>query len=167
MRAIALVLLLSACGTAPEAPRIWRDPAVPIASKADFDAARFAGRWHHVARFPEPGGAACPDTVTDWAAAGDTMTLRRSCDGEPTATGTARVAPLGRLRVTQDGTTTEKWVLWADDGYRTAVLVRADGRGGAILDRTPRAPVDRLRAAIEVLDFNGFDTDALVFGNTP
>ena len=55
------------------------------------------------------------------------------------------------------------WVLWTDADYRTAVLGQPDGRAGWILNRDPEIPPDRLAAALTVLDFNGYDTGALIY----
>lgn len=171
MRALALLALLAACdpGGAPPGADPYRDATVAMASKADFDADRFAGRWHEVARFSDPATAGCAGIVTEWARSAAGFDVARACLGPGgdtlgTATGTATVAPLGRLTLTLDGVTVPHWVLWADADYRTAILALPDGRGAAILDRGRTPPADRLRAALEVLDFNGFDTGALVFG---
>jgi apolipoprotein D and lipocalin family protein len=49
-----------------------------------------------------------------------------------------------------------------DEGYRTAVVGAPNGKSGWILNRDPQIPVDRLNAAREVLDFNGYDLDRLM-----
>lgn len=49
------------------------------------------------------------------------------------------------------------WVLWVDDGFRTAAVGTPDGRWGWILDRSTSGGADRIAAAREVLDFNGYD----------
>ena len=52
-------------------------------------------------------------------------------------------------------------VMWVDEGFRTAAVGDADGRWAAIIDRGGRASADRTRAAMEILDFNGWDTAKL------
>jgi len=52
-------------------------------------------------------------------------------------------------------------VLWVDEGYRTAVVGAPNGRSGWILNRDPQIPADRLAAAREILDFNGYDLSRL------
>ena len=54
------------------------------------------------------------------------------------------------------------WVLWVDEGYRTAVVGAPNGKSGWILNRDPQIPTDRLNAAREILDFNGYDLDRLM-----
>ena len=170
MRALLILGLMVGCAAETPPPEVagYRDPSALIASKADFDAARFAGRWHQVAHFPDPAIADCAGIVTDWTASGAGFDVTRNCLGPDRratarARGTAQVRPLGRMSLTLEGADGPLWVLWADTGYRTAILARPDGSGGAIVNREPGLPVDRLRAALEVLDFNGFDTASLVF----
>jgi apolipoprotein D and lipocalin family protein len=78
----------------------------------------------------------------------------RRIDGE------ARVVGPGRLEVSFDSVpfvNAPYWVLWVDDGYRTAVVGTPSGRAGWILNRDPQIPADRLEAARQVLAFNGYD----------
>jgi apolipoprotein D and lipocalin family protein len=53
------------------------------------------------------------------------------------------------------------WVLWVDEGFRTAVLGNPDGTFGWIVDRSTRGGADRIRAAREILDFNGYNVSQL------
>ena len=48
------------------------------------------------------------------------------------------------------------WVIWADYDYRTLAIATPDGRFGFVLDRGA-IPSDRLTAAAEIFDFNGYD----------
>ncbi|SDY59267.1 apolipoprotein D and lipocalin family protein [Jannaschia faecimaris] len=165
MRALLpFVLVLAACqpNATLTSGQTYRDPTAIIASKADFDLTAFAGDWHEVARFP--GSAGCAGAQVRFTMSG-TAALRQTvrCSYGSSSEGTVQVAPLGRLIIADASGSAPVWVLWADTGYRTAILVSPDGTGGQILNRTPALPVDRLRAALEVLDFNGFDSGALVF----
>ena len=174
-RALALALLLSACGPVAQAPSLsaaetWRDPAVTVASKADFDPASFAGVWHEAARLPVAFQSDC--AAGRWRVglpAGDVATLRTTClDANGTTVrrldGTVRHGRLGRMRATLDARAWDGdlWVLWTDTTYRSAVVAAPDGRAAWILDRAERMPADRLRAAREVLRFNGYAVDAMV-----
>jgi apolipoprotein D and lipocalin family protein len=69
----------------------------------------------------------------------------------------------GRLSVRLSGVPVAApyWVLWVDEGYRTAVVGQPNGRAGWILNRDPVIPEDRWIAAREVLDFNGYDLSRL------
>jgi len=91
----------------------------------------------------------------------------RNLDGSvrSTISGTAQVVGPGRLAVTFPSVpfgAADYWVLWTDEGYRTAVVGAPDGRSGWILNRDPNIPDDRLKAAREVLDFNGYDLSRLL-----
>ena len=52
-------------------------------------------------------------------------------------------------------------VMWVDEGFRTAVVGDADGRWAAILNRSRKPAADRIKAATEILDFNGWDISKL------
>jgi apolipoprotein D and lipocalin family protein len=52
------------------------------------------------------------------------------------------------------------WIVWVDSGYRTLAIGTPSGRFGFVLDRGA-IPEDRLNAAREVLDFNGYAAEAL------
>jgi apolipoprotein D and lipocalin family protein len=78
--------------------------------------------------------------------------------------GEAVVVGPGRLEVKFDSVpfvSAPYWVLWVDEGYRTAVVGVPSGRAGWILNRDPQIPADRLEAARQILDFNGYDLTQL------
>ncbi len=155
--------LLTGCAAFPS----YRDQNVPITSMAVFDPARYAGTWYEVASFPAPFQEGCTGTRATYGLAGDgSLTVSNSClkDGVPrTIAGSAQVVGPGRLKVRLDGVpvAADYWVLWVDEGYRTAVVGVPSGRAGWILNRTPDIPEDRYRAALSVLEFNGYDISRL------
>jgi apolipoprotein D and lipocalin family protein len=51
----------------------------------------------------------------------------------------------------------EWWVLWADGDYRTLVIGTPSGRFGFVLNRAGGISADRMRAAREILEWNGYD----------
>ena len=143
----AVAVALAGCGdgTAP------RDTGARMTSMIGFEPARFAGTWHEVAavgRTPgtlwqvaaEPGGALAVSTSRDGAGRGE-------------------MAGPGRFRLSQFAA--PLWVLWADADMRTLVLGTPDGSFAMVLDRAARAAPDRMAAAREVLDWNGYDLTAL------
>ena len=67
-------------------------------------------------------------------------------------------APGVLRQVEGDGTLV---VMWVDEGFRTAAVGDADGRWAAILNRNRKAAPDRIAAATEILDFNGWDVAKL------
>lgn len=164
--ALALATVLAGCGAL--APG-YRDTSVTIASSASFDPSRYLGRWYEVARYPNPFQADCAGAIAEYEAGeGGEILVRNTCiDASGTVVseiaGTARVVGPGRLSVRLDGVPVAApyWVLWVDDGYRTAVVGQPNGRAGWVLNRDPVIPQDRWIAAREVLDFNGYDLSRL------
>ena len=156
---VALALGLAACAPATTG---FRDTRTPMGATLRFDAGRFAGPWHVVARM---GSSAEPETF-DFAAPGAGWQVTRSrlsC----TAAGCARsradrpvrmVAP-GRIEVGGQ----VWWVLWVDDDFRTAAIGTPDGSFGWIMDRKgPKGiSADRLNAAKEIMDWAGYDLGRL------
>lgn len=166
MKRLLLLLIfttLAACAAFPS----YRDRGVPMTSMAVFDPVRYAGTWYEIASFPVPFQAGCTGTRATYGQGQDgDLTVRNVCmkDGNLTAIeGTARVVGPGRLKVRLNGVPfpADYWVLWVDEGYRTAVVGVPSGRAGWILNREPEIPEDRYRAALSVLEFNGYDISRL------
>ena len=159
--AVAGVAALSACAAPePPAPPGFRDGSVPIASAALFDLGRVAGGWYVTERTPGDGGCAASGFEIQTAASGG-ISIRSDCGGAPIE---AALAGPGRLALPEavgPFAPGETWVLWIDEGYRSAVLGRPDGTAAILLDRAPVMPADRAAAARVVLDFNGYDPDRL------
>ncbi len=171
----ALALLaLAGCARGPAGePALfagYRDLSQPIASKALFEPARYLGLWHEIARFPVPFEAGCVGVTAEYAQRDDgLLSVRNICrnpDGSvrSSITGTAELVGPGRFKVRFGAVplvAADYWVLWVDEGYRTAVVGSPSGRAGWILNRDPQIPPDRLAAAREMLDFNGYDVTRL------
>lgn len=163
--AFATAISLAGCGT----PGGYRDPAVTIASAAAFDPSRYVGRWYEIASYPVPFQAGCTDTVAEYTLEPDgRLGVANSCRVAgrlKRIEGEARVVGPGRLEVRFDTVpflSAPYWVLWVSEDYRSAVVGVPSGRAGWILHRGPVMPPDRLAAAREVLDFNGYDLGPLV-----
>ncbi len=149
---LALALVLAACAP-PQGG--YRDTAVPMFSAALLDSARLPGRWDEAAAF---GGASCPGGgVTIGADLAVSGTL---CLGGTPVPVSGRLTPSGPGRFDLAGTGAW-WVLWVDSGYRTLAIGTPDGSWGVVLDRDGGLPDDRLRAAAELFDFNGYRTGEL------
>jgi apolipoprotein D and lipocalin family protein len=153
---IGLLLIAAACGQS------YRDNSVKMTSMAIFNPQQYQGLWYEVARFPTPFQTGCTHTEAEYAVlAADTLSVRNSCmkDGQLSVIeGKATVVGPGRLKVRLGGMpfAGDYWVLWVDEGYQTAVVGAPSGRVGWILHREPEIPADRLNAARQVLDFNGY-----------
>ena len=161
---LALTLLsLAGCAAGPS----YRDTDVQLTSMAVFDPVKYAGLWYEVASYEVPFQAGCTNTSVEYTFRDDgTLDVLNRCtrNGNDTQIeGAAWVVGPGRLKVKLDGVpiAADYWVLWIDEGYRTAVIGTPSGRAGWILNRDPEIPGDRLEAASEVLEFNGYDLGAL------
>lgn len=173
MRVLAVLLALAGCATTDSGGlfSVYRDTDAPISSKAVFDAERYAGTWHEVARFPVPFEAGCVGVTATYGLRDDgllsVLNVCRNADGgeKSRITGTAEIVGPGRLKVQFASVPFVKadyWVLWTDDEYRTAVVGAPNGRSGWILNRTPNIRADRLETARDILDFNGYDLSRLM-----
>ena len=149
--------VLAACDTGvPEFPDAipFRNPTVTLAGTTRFDPNRFAGEWFIVAQFEA-------DIDTRRTYLFDPLNevlLEREGDEEREYV----VSGPGILEQVKPASEARLVVMWVDEGFRTAALGTAEGDRGVILDRKPEPAPDRLAAAIEVLDFNGWDTSRLV-----
>jgi apolipoprotein D and lipocalin family protein len=156
---LATCLALAACATAPTTVTGFRAVDAPIYSAAALAPAQIAGDWRQVAGFASRGGGCTAGDLTFApAAAGLAVSGSLCLDGK--LVGIATLAqPSGPGRFSLAGQE-DWWVLWVDSGYRTLAIGTPSGRFGFILDRGA-IPPDRLAAAREVFDFNGYITPAL------
>jgi apolipoprotein D and lipocalin family protein len=156
---LALVLFLGGCAGDGQRASVFRAPETPIWSAAGFAPGQIAGTWRQVAGFAEsPGGCRGGGLEITPAGAGLAMKGTLCLDGKAEAIDAlARPVGPGRLAVAGED---DWWVLWVDSGYRTLAVGTPSGRFGFVLDRGAIAP-DRLTAAREVFDFNGYVSGAL------
>lgn len=153
---LMLCVALAACGSNP-APTGTRNPSAPMSSIASFDTQRFAGRWYEVQTYL-PDGASCVLGAVTFSPQSDgnmTITEGPCADGDPQSGVARRVGP-GRF----DFAGETLWVLWVDDTYDTAVIATPEGRAH-ILSRSLTPKTDRVVAARDILEWNGFDVSRL------
>jgi len=153
-RLIALCLLFAAA-CAPVAG--YRDASVRITSVALFDPSLFAGDWVVVAAY-DPAVCRIRADVT----ARGFSWIEHSCSGDEShsnapVTGPGRFRPGGGAHKGR-----EHWVMWVDQTYRTAVIGAVDGHFAMVLNRAGDIPPDRMQAAREILDWNGYDLTRLI-----
>ena len=158
-RLIWLVLALAACARDPSPGVGFRTAGTPIYSNASFDFARLPGDWRQVATFGAacaPGGA----SITP-----DQILRARLCLNGTEVPVQGRITPTGPGRFRIDGATgplaQDWWIVWVDVGYRTLAIGTPSGGFGFILNRDGPVPSDRLTAAAEIFDFNGYDRSRL------
>ncbi|WP_246831345.1 lipocalin family protein [Pseudotabrizicola formosa] len=151
-----LCLALAACAPKPAVPTVpYRTAGAPIWSNAQFDQGRIRGQWRQAAAFASAGG--CPAGGADISGAAGALTISgRLClsGQEVRLSGPVEGIGPGRFRVEGQ----EWWVIWVDTDYRTLAIGTPSGAFGFILNRGGALPPDRLRAAREIFDFNGYDT---------
>lgn len=159
IRAFAVVaaLAVAACAPKPVATG-FRAAEVPIWSAAAFAPTQAAGSWRQVAVFQGEGAECRPGGVEITPEAGGLRLKGALCLDGTLRDVSGRATPSGPGRLIVGGE--EWWVLWVDTGYRTMAIGTPSGRFGFILDRGA-IPGDRLNAAREVFDFNGYRTAAL------
>ena len=165
MRAVAVALMLAACTPGPQfVPDGYRDQTVPITSSTRFNAEQFAGDWRVIESFERT-----PQEVTisrisftptqgGFAYTASAPISPLAADAERNAPPVYQLAQFGRM--TREGAD-PIWVIWVDEDHRTAVLGTPSGRFGMIVNRTKTLRADRLKAAREILAFNGYDISKL------
>lgn len=161
IRALVLVLVLAACTPGPQfVPDGYRDQSVAITSSTRFDLKRFAGDWRVIESFEQTPREVAVNRVS-FEPIGGGFRYRTSAPISPLARDTENAEvtdyALGAFgRLTHDGSD-PIWVIWIDEDHRTAVLGTPSGRFGMVVNRTSKLRADRLRAAREILAFNGYD----------
>ena len=163
MHRLALLLILMGC--AAVAPPVtlgrYRDPAKPIYSNAQLDPSRLVGRWAQVAAFGPQTSVCKPGGVDITPATGGLKVVYRLCQSGAERRGAGPMQPAGPGRFAVQNQPGPWWVLWADVDYRTLVIGTPSGQLGFILNRDGALPGDRLAAAREILDWNGYDLTRL------
>ncbi|SLN34880.1 Lipocalin-like domain protein [Roseovarius gaetbuli] len=167
--ALAVATLIAGCA-APEAPGPgYRDTQVPLTYTSRSDAIRLAGDWHLRAHYPGDEWLRRVSYLRARDGQEAFKLVSRGCDANGGCKDFAalwRATPLGpnrwRLADPQGGKPRDLWVIWVDEGYRTAAIGAPDGGYGWVLDRAAAGGTDRITAAREILDFNGYDTGAMI-----
>ncbi len=160
------LLLLAACATAPSGPD-YRDTGQPLSVTTRSDHARLSGDWVLRATTPPTPDMAGLISLAYRPGETDAFTFtRRACDAGGACetrrvTRPATVLGPNRWRLSGPSEALELWVVWVDEGYRTAAIGTPDGSFGWVLDRAATGGGDRITAAREILEFNGYDEGAL------
>jgi apolipoprotein D and lipocalin family protein len=166
---VLILLVLAACGPGPGSRVSYRDAGLSLYSNAVFGADRLAGDWVQVAGFQRPNGAECGGGTASFSApdAGGRQRLNTTLclSGKETRfNGYVNTVGPGRFSLSgadPKGIGQVWWVLWADVDNRTLLIGTPSGDFGFILNRGGTLPSDRLAAAKEILDFNGYDLTRL------
>lgn len=167
---IFAVGFLAACNapidSAIEGGSSYRSQSVPIGVTSRFDAKRFGGPWQVRAVIPQED--AFDELALVTGAKGVQLRIAADvCDPAGICGRFAETLPTkregkGRYVVTMpDGGRRQVWVLWVDEGFRTAAIGNPAGTFAWILDRSATGGADRINAAREILDFNGYNVSQL------
>jgi apolipoprotein D and lipocalin family protein len=154
--ALGLVLgvVLAGC-VVPQPVAGFRKAGALIWSSAGFQSQRIAGTWNQVAGFSAGKTPGCAPGALRFDPDGAGLTVSgRLCLNGQVARIAGRVTPAGPGRLSVPGMA-DWWVIWVDADYRTLAIGTPDGRFGFVLDRGKIGP-DRMRAAAEIFDFNGY-----------
>ncbi len=152
--------LLAGCAAAVPDVAGFRAPGAPIYSNAVIAPGDLAGEWTQVASFATtPGCAAGAVTIVRQGAG--LAVQGPLCLGGAMVDASGLYAVTGPGRIRRDAGA-EWWVIWADTNLRTLAIGTPDGRFGFILNKGADLPADRLRAAREIFDFNGYAMGRLV-----
>ena len=166
------LVLLAACGGKRDGmPESFRDTDTPIYSNAVLDPAELEGTWTQAATFAPEAGGCKPGTVRFGRPDGGAIPVTADlCLGGKSQkiSGRAAMPVPGRLvpesvgsAAVADGIGQAWWIVWADVDMRTLVIGTPSGEMGFILNRDGRLPADRLAAAREILEWNGYDLEHL------
>ena len=166
----AAAALLAACvQQTPARGPSWRNTGTEIYSNAVLDMAGLKGEWQQVATFAEtPETSGCkPGKVRFGVPQGGAVPVQADLclnGARQTYAGQAALPVPGRMIPAAAGTGSigqPWWIIWADVNLRTLVIGTPSGEMGFILNRGGDLPADRLTAAREILDWNGYDLDHL------
>lgn len=151
--ALGGILALGACAAKqagyPAGTLPLRNPTAPLGGSARFDPGRFSGDWvTRACMGPCVPSVSFTQSLTGAVSESDARGSRAYLPDAP-----------GVLRATAGDDVLV--VMWVDEGFRTAALGLADGSRAAIIDRSPTGGADRIAAAREILDFNGWDVSQL------
>lgn len=158
---LLLALVLVACAAPlPRGQGAFRTADAPMWSNAQLDMVRLVGRWQQVATFADVPGA-CPAGGAEITGRPGALTLAaRLCLGDANRRLSGQMQAIGPGRFSVGGQ--QWWVIWVDTDYRTLAIATPDGAFGFVLNRGGAIPPDRLRAAREIFDFNGYDVSRLI-----
>ena len=163
---LAVLLFLAACAAPPARIDGFRSKG-PIYSNAVLDLTTITGQWTQVAAFASDGRSCRPGGAEFTRGPSGLVVSARLClNGTETAyrgplaiSGPGRLTPAAKAPAPLNRAW---WVLWADVDLRTLVIGTPDGSFGFILNRGGPLPPDRLTAARDILDWNGYDVGRLV-----
>ncbi len=170
LAALAALVTLIGCGKPASDRTTFRDAGLNLYSNAVFEPQRMLGDWQQAAAFVDSNLKPCaPGAVrfANYDAANQTIQVDGALclSGErPRINTPAQFSAPGRMALSgadPQGLGQPWWVIWVDTDYRTMVVGTPSGAFGFILNRGGPLPPDRMNAAREILDWNGYDLTQL------
>lgn len=159
--------ILAACAATPDGGT-YRDQNALIGVTSRYDDDRFAGVWHVRGAYPLDARLVQVQRLSGAAAGPVWELVEQMCDASGTCEQVRTAWPVetevpgaDRLDDPGGGPARRAVVMWVDEGFRTAAIGDPSGSFAWVLDRAPRGGADRIVAARQVLEFNGFDVDAM------
>lgn len=158
LAALAMAGLSACLGGETGGVEFHRDAKAQISSTTRYEVERFAGQWYFRGEFVYPGEMAENGKLEFRPHAGQIAQIALyNARGRVTDIYDVDQPQPGRFTLGEKPYQTEYWVLWVDEGYRTAAIGTPSGSFGWILDRAPSGGEDRIKAAREVFEFNGYN----------
>lgn len=157
---VLFIALIACVEKTPETATRFRAVSAPMWSSAQFDQGRLPGRWTQAASFASGPSPCAPGGAEFSKGDGVIHMAARLClaGKEITISGPVKMVGPGRMEI--DGQLW--WILWVDTDYRTLAVATPSGAFGFVLNRGGRLPADRLTAAKEIFEFNGYDVSKLI-----
>ena len=163
--AVCLLGLTAGCAPMDATGPSYRDTGQPLSVTTRHDTARLAGDWVLRAATPEEAALITvtyrPNAEQAFALTRRACTPSGACKTGQSLHSTTELGP-NRWQIQTDQGPRQVWVIWVDENYRTAAIGAPDGRYAWILDRNATGGRDRVEAARTLLEFNGYDTNALI-----
>ena len=152
---LAFAAFVAGCASAPPSQKTsFRAASAPIYSAAAFMPAKIEGSWRQVATYSQTAAACAAGGVSFHKTASGLHVQGELCLNGQRQRISSPVQMRGPGRLAVEGMS-DWWVIWVDFDYRTMAVGTPDGSFGFVLDRG-KIPRDRLVAAAEIFDFNGY-----------
>lgn len=158
---------LAACAATPNGES-YRDQSASIGVTSRYDDVHFAGVWHVRGAYPLDAQLAQIQRLSTGPEGAAWEVVERVCDTNDNCEQVRASWPAetdvpgaDRLGDPRGGPARRAVVMWIDEGFRTAAIGDPNGSFAWVLDREPRGGADRIVAARQVLEFSGFDVDAM------
>ena len=168
---LVALLALAAGGDAPEESPGFRDTSKPLSVTTRANNPALHGQWFVREQFPGTNqfqevffATRSVNLSSDIIETRERVCRTKfDCSGRETSW-TAERLGINRWRLINDdeSRSLQLWMIWIDQGFRTAAVGTPDGSYGWIIDRSQKGGADRINAAREVLQFNGYQTRQLV-----